>query len=347
MKIDRTESKFFLRVADPLPFPLPLCAASTGLGGVLDALFRAHNVATASRALATVRASLADPMMVHKMLVAKMMTASLVKLIFSSSADSINLQPGVISAALNVGSIMATYAAEPYTVREAVSANINYVKKRDGTVNAEMGMSAADVALLDGWIKAGATAAMTKQHHIEEMSHCLRRRNMYDWRINHSDDFSSLQEHGVRRTAEWFGAAPAAWAENSVEIMAEYKRWATTIELYDDDVRASMNSSLEWLKNKDKYPLIYNMARWHCAISTASTAVERVFAIMRAMEASNRLSMQEESFQYELFFRCNKWIVDIVWARILAGMPRSSAAALAASEVTRAGAEGEEGINVE
>lgn len=113
--------------------------------------------------------------------------------------------------------------------------------------------------------------------------------------------------------------------------MAEYKSWTEKIELLDTDKRAAMNSSDKWRKSKDVYPHIYNAARWHCAINTSSVACERVFAIMRKMEASDRLTMEEDSFQFELFFKCNQWIVDIVLERIFDRMPVSSAAATAAS----------------
>ena len=48
---------------------------------------------------------------------------------------------------------------------------------------------------------------------------------------------------------------------------------------------------------------------------------------MRMMEASDRLTMEEDSFVFELFFRCNLWLVDMLWQEDLAAMPRSSAAA--------------------
>jgi hypothetical protein len=104
--------------------------------------------------------------------------------------------------------------------------------------------------------------------------------------------------------------------------------------MLDEDTRARMNSSDEWRKSKAEYPHIYNAARWHSAISTSSVACERVFAIMRKMEASDRLTMQEDSFQFEMFFKCNQWIVDIVLARLYARMPGSSAAAAAAAAAT-------------
>jgi hypothetical protein len=55
------------------------------------------------------------------------------------------------------------------------------------------------------------------------MRDCLRRRNMYDWRVSHKNDFSSAAAHVERRTAEWYGVTPENWAENSDDIMAEYK----------------------------------------------------------------------------------------------------------------------------
>ena len=46
---------------------------------------------------------------------------------------------------------------------------------------------------------------------------------------------------------------------------------------------------------------------------------------------SDRTSL---GFQFEMFFKCNQWIVDIVLARLYARMPGSSAAAAAAAAAT-------------
>ena len=56
---------------------------------------------------------------------------------------------------------------------------------------------------------------------------------------------------------------------------------------------------------------------------------------MRKMEASDRLTMEEDSFVFELFFRCNQWLVDMLWQEDLAALPRSSAAAAAAAALPR------------
>ena len=276
--------------------------------GELHELRVKHQKATASKALQVVRAALADKMMLKKIVAALAVSKKVMKVLKNSGADSVSLKPATINEALNLKSLLESFRDAPYLIREKMAETLKYAKLPSGLPNSAMSMDSSDVQQLDSWIVAGCIGALAKGRHIDHMRDCLRRRNMYDWRNSHADDFSSSADHVERRTAEWYGVTPENWAENSDDIMAEYKSWTEKIELLDTEKRAAMNSSDEWLKSKDVYPHIYNAARWHCAISTSSVACERVFAIMRKMEASDRLTMEEDSFQFELFFKCNQWI---------------------------------------
>ena len=316
-------------------FTNPFAASPTpGLAGELQQLHVKHQKATASKALQVVRAALADKLMLKKIVAALAVSKKIMKVLKNSGADSVSLPPATINEALNIKPLLESFRDGPYVIRERMAETLGYAKLPNGLPNVNMSMEARDVQLLDSWIAAACIGALSKNHHIEQMRDCLRRRNMYDWRVSHENDFSSAAAHVERRTAEWYGVTPENWAENSDDIMAEYKRWTEKIEMLDEDTRARMNSSDEWRKSKAEYPHIYNAARWHSAISTSSVACERVFAIMRKMEASDRLTMQEDSFQFEMFFKCNQWIVDIVLARLYARMPGSSAAAAAAAAAT-------------
>ena len=195
----------------------------------------------------------------------------------------------------------------------------------DGRPNSSLGLKKDSIAQLDALIVKAASNALKKSHHITEMSHCLRRRKMYDWRIDHEDDANTDDPaHPERRTKEWFGVLDHDWDVFGDDIIGQYKQWCAHISTIDPEVRVKLNSSKEWAKSASRYPLLYNAARWHCAISTSSVAVERVFAIMRKMEASDRLTMKEDAFQYDLFFRCNSWLVDRVWTKHYRAVPLSA-----------------------
>ena len=57
-------------------------------------------------------------------------------------------------------------------------------------------------------------------------------------------------------------------------------------------------------------PNLSAQALWYNEMPTSSTAAERVFAIMRGMESSLKASMTEASFEQELMFRVNHWLVE-------------------------------------
>ena len=303
-----------------------------GLQGVLDELYKTHQTATASKALKFVREALADPLMQFKLAAATVLAQPANMLIKQAGADSCNVAPNVISDALNMKTTLEKFRDTPVIMRERMIALLEIPQVAGRPMPVKLGLSDADVALLDGFITAAAAAALTKSHHIDDMAEAMRRSRMYDWRVDHDEDCdTSNAAHPERRTKEWFGVLDFSWEEYGDNIDAEYKRWNAHLKTLDPEVRKNLNSSIEWKKCSQKFPRIYKAARWHCAIALASGSVERVFARMRKMEASDRLTMEEDSFVFELFFRCNQWLVDMLWQEDLAALPRSSAAAAAAA----------------
>ena len=288
----------------------------------------------ASKALETVRKALKDPhALILSLAAAAAMTRQTLQVCKGGGANSHELQPWVIPNALGLEGTYTRFAETPQLVRERMAAAATATSPAllsvpllaDGRVNASLGLKKEAISQLDDLIVKAATSALTKSHHITEMADCLRRRNMYDWRVDHDDDVKTDDPaHPERRTKEWFGVLDHDWDDYGDGIVGQYKQWCAHLKTLDPETRAELNSSKEWAKSANKYPLLYNAARWHCAISTSSVAVERVFAIMRKMEASDRLTMKEEAFQYELFFRCNPWLVERVWEKYYSAMPRST-----------------------
>ena len=68
------------------------------------------------------------------------------------------------------------------------------------------------------------------------------------------------------------------------------------------------------------------LACWYFSIPTSSVAAERTFGVMRAMEADNKLAMKDPAWRAELFLRVNKWLVDAVFAKGVAGLPKGATA---------------------
>ena len=62
-------------------------------------------------------------------------------------------------------------------------------------------------------------------------------------------------------------------------------------------------------------------AHWWGAQPTSSVAMERVFAIMRSMEGSQRMALSREKINLELKIKCNPWIAERVLKRTAAALP--------------------------
>ena len=71
------------------------------------------------------------------------------------------------------------------------------------------------------------------------------------------------------------------------------------------------------------------VARFWLEFGFSSISVERDFGIMRAFDDANRQSMSDATFQREMFFRCNKWLLDEVFAAQLVRVEERAAASAA------------------
>ena len=155
-------------------------------------------------------------------------------LIKQAGADSCNVAPNVISDALNMKTTLEKFRDTPVIVRERMIALLEIPQVAGRPMPVKLGLSDADVALLDGFITAAAAAALTKSHHIDDMAEAMRRSRMYDWRVDHDEDCdTSNAAHPERRTKEWFGVLDFSCEEYGDNIDAEYKRWNAHLKTLD------------------------------------------------------------------------------------------------------------------
>ena len=143
----------------------------------------------------------------------------------------------------------------------------------------------------------------------------------------HDDDYSKglpTTEDYLKRTKEWYGVEASLWdKDGGASVEVEYKRWCSDLKNMTDVERAALNSSEEWssARSRARYPHIFKAALWHSSVAMTNVPVERVFAYMRKMEAFDRLTMDEDSFDYELL-----QVQPVDRERALRGRPRAHAA---------------------
>ena len=243
-----------------------------------------------------------------------------------AGSDSINTPDWAVKAALNIDALLQSFEESPLLVREKASVTLKFPLLAGDRPNPTMGLNAADVASLDSFIKDAVGAAREKTRHVEDMKECLRRRLIYSWNSLHDDDFSkglATADDYKKRTKEWFGVEAAQWdKDGGASVEVEYKRWNSYLKEMSKEDEA-LSSSDEWssARSRATYPHLYKAALWHSSVAVSNVPVERIFAYMRNMEAFNRLTMDEDSFDYELFFKCNQWIVDEIYAEDRARIP--------------------------
>jgi hypothetical protein len=301
--------------------------SSSALKSELEKLRSRHVTATASKALQAVDAGLSDKLMPFKIACALGMTRVAIEVLKSAGSDSINMPDWVVNQAMNIDALLESYEKSPLLVREKASQQLGFAPLASSRPNAAMGLSAADLAALDNFIISAAKASRTKTHHIEQNKECMRRRLMYSWNSLHDDDYSkglATTEDYLKRTKEWFGVEAAQWdKDGGASVEVEYKRWNNHLKEMSKEEREALSSSDEWssARSRATYPHLYKAALWHSSVAMSNVPVERIFAYMRKMEAFDRLTMDEDSFDYELFFKCNQWIVDEIYAEDRARIP--------------------------
>ena len=270
---------------------------------------------------------LTDPLMHLKIEAALLLSRKPIEVLKSAGSDSMNMPDWVISEAISIDSTLAVWEQSPLRLREELAKKLGFPPLSNGLPRASLYLSLTDIGELDSWIVAAAQAARKKTHHVLTNSECLRRRLMYSWNREQDHNLSKgvfTEEDYKKRTAAWFGVEPALWdKDGGATVEAEYRRFCNDIKAIDQSDREKLNSGAEWETQRSmvRYPSLYKVAQWHCAVATSSVPVERVFAYMRKMEAFDRLTMHEDSFDSELFFKCNKWIVDELYQEDLARMP--------------------------
>jgi hypothetical protein len=94
-----------------------------------------------------------------------------------------------------------------------------------------------------------------------------------------------------------------------IDITAQYDTYTAEWQTLTDAERAIPQGAF-WAKRRAKYPVLAPLGEWYAELPTSSAATERAFGIMRTMESTYPMSMDEDAFQDELYFKANSWLVD-------------------------------------
>ena len=122
----------------------------------------------------------------------------------------------------------------------------------------------------------------------------------------------------------FFGAAPG---DIDLEIISDWNIYVEKWPSIPDKIKNlgigpfwEHAEVLELFPDK-KAERLRRYAHWWGAQPTSSVAMERVYAIMRSMEGSQRMTLSREKVNLELKIKCNPWIAQRVWKRSVASLP--------------------------
>jgi hypothetical protein len=155
-------------------------------------------------------------------------------------------------------------------------------------------------------IKLAAKAAMDSyKKHITPALDQLLMRFRLDPR-NEPDAFPEGQ--AAAETASIRSFFHCLEAEASFTLVAEYTTYRDAWpSIPAAEKRLSMSEF--WKCKRLNWPLLSKLGMWYAERLTSSIAAERTFGIMRGIESHNRMSMVEETFQAELSFKVNGWVM--------------------------------------
>lgn len=251
-----------------------------------------------SNALSIVQDSLSDPLLVPKVVLLQLMTAGLAALTTQAAADGDNLPRHVISNALNIQSTLVIWESDGVIKDELRKVNFLNLTADDLTVLEQLGVTAAG-------------AALTKTRHIDEWSHILERKMLYDPR-------NVPAKSGNAKPPD-FGLADRK--PPTMAIIGEWNRYCDYISRMPEVERISLRPSEFWRANCERFPNLWKPALWWSSHQTSAVAAERVYGVMRNVEKAECLSMSERTWEDRIFLRYNGWAVDRMFQETLDAVP--------------------------
>jgi hypothetical protein len=251
-----------------------------------------------SNALSVIQDSLSDPRLVPKVVLLQLMTAGLADLTTQAAADGDNLPRHVISNALNIQSTLVIWESDDAIKDELRKVNFLNLTADDLTALEQLGVKAAG-------------AALTKTRHIEEWSHILERKLLYDPR-NVPAKCGSAKPHD-------FGLADRK--PPTMALIGEWNRYCDFMYRMPEVDRISLRPSLFWRANSERFPNLWKPALWWSSHQTSAVAAERVYGVMRNVEKAECLSMSERTWEDRIFLRYNGWAVDRMFQETLDAVP--------------------------
>ena len=154
-----------------------------------------------------------------------------------------------------------------------------------------------------------ATLARRKyDEHIQPALNDLRRRFLYtiDCELPPMS-FSDMRSGDMEPTADYFGVDEAEFGPKfRYQWEAYTKAWNTLPHA----TRSATISSAYWRSVEEKWPLLSRTARWWLEFESSSICCERHIAQTRDIDSPLRQSMKGDTFKREVFFRCNRWLLE-------------------------------------
>lgn len=238
-------------------------------------------------------------------------------LISKGSAESANLDLALLESMKLLRATLADHSTDSKSTVEQACAIVQE--------NFGVSWTPSKVGMFCNHLKDGVAAAATKavllfDKHIAPSLDSLRRRELYSF-TSKPPTLEALAAAGKLNNA-FFGCSAAQFG---ADFRAEYRAFVEGYDSWDKTIRPSAF----FRSKEDIWPRLSRVARFWLEFEFSSISVERDFGIMRAFDDANRQGMSAATFQREMFFRCNKWLLDEAFAAQLVRVEELAAASAA------------------
>lgn len=176
-------------------------------------------------------------------------------------------------------------------------------------------------ARLRGYVKAAATAALNLfTKHLDPAMEVMQLRFMY-CPAHEPPPLPALPAVAAERKLALSKFLGFDERTDPFSAKGEYETYRSSWSGLSVSERA-MKPALFWVSKKEVYPALSRLGMWWSEVPSSSVAVERMFAVMRAIARPNRASMKEPAFEAEWLFRVNADLVNKRLEQALAAVDR-------------------------
>ena len=228
------------------------------------------------------------------------------ELITAASADSRHLQPSMFTMLAALRERLEGVVAEPLGVKIIVTkayadGMADYTKKEKKEFD-----RLYEAAVLQS--AEGALAQFTR--FVQPALDSLAFRRKFDpalqptkWTIPPTalDDDDTF----AMATQAFFGMLPGTF---TVDLLLNWNKYVQAWPTIPAAEKAKPMTDF-WRGLKDTYPQLAPLGMWYAEMPTSSVAAERLFAVMRSFESSQRHRLSRAHVRAELMAKFNSWIV--------------------------------------